>query len=204
MESRPVWNADQNAQMHIFLETDRLILRRFTDTDEDGALLFEVDSDPEVMRYIGPFTLGGIEAYRERIRTYWLPYYAAYPDRGLWAVIEKSTNHFIGWIFLRPSTDSRFAGEVGWTRSTDIEIGYRLRRAAWGRGLATEAAAVLVRLSLDDPTVTCVVSYALIPNRGSTRVMEKAGLSRVREFTLSGYTDPGVVYAVCREGCSAV
>ncbi|HEV3439400.1 MAG TPA: GNAT family N-acetyltransferase [Gemmata sp.] len=190
--------------MDVFLETDRLILRRFTDTDEDASLLYELDSDPEVMRYIGPFALGGIEAYRERLRTFWLPYYAAHPARGFWATIEKSTNQFIGWIFLRPSTDYRFAGEAGWTRSTDIEIGYRFRRTAWGRGLASEVATVLVRLALDDPAVTCVVSYALIPNRGSTRVMEKAGLSRVREFTLSTYTDPGVMYAACREGCSPV
>lgn len=188
--------------MDVFLETERLILRRFTDTDEDASLLFELDSDPEVMRYIGPFTLGSIEAYRERIRTFWLPYYAAHPARGLWAAIEKSTNQFIGWIFLRPSTDYRFATDVGWKRKTDIELGYRFRRVAWGRGLATEIAKMLVRIALDDPGVTCVVSYALIPNRGSTRVMEKAGLSRVREFTLTGYTDPGVMYAACREGCS--
>jgi [ribosomal protein S5]-alanine N-acetyltransferase len=188
--------------MTTFLETERLILRQFTDTEADGALLLDLDSDPEVMRYIGPFTLGGIEAYRERIRTYWLPYYAAHPARGLWATIEKSTNEFIGWIFLRPSTDSRFAAEVGWTRPTDIEIGYRFRRTSWGRGLATEVAKVLVSLALDDPTVTCVVSYALVPNRGSTRVMEKSGLSRVREFALTGYTDPGVMYAACGEGCS--
>jgi [ribosomal protein S5]-alanine N-acetyltransferase len=189
--------------MTIFLETERLILRQFTDTDEDASLLFELDSDPEVMRYIGPFAFSSVEAYRERIRTFWLPYYANHPARGLWAVIEKSTNQFLGWMFLRPSTESRFAGEAGWTRSTDIEIGYRFRRAAWGHGFATEVATVLVRLALDDPAVTCVVSYALIPNRGSTRVMEKAGLSRIREFTLTGYTDPGVVYAVGREGQQA-
>jgi ribosomal-protein-alanine N-acetyltransferase len=188
--------------MTIFLETERLILRQFTDTEKDGALLFELDSDPEVMRYIGPFGLGSVAAYRERIRTAWLPYYAAHPARGIWAAIEKSTDQFIGWFLLRPSIDYRFAADVGWTRATDIEIGYRLRQSAWGRGLATEVARQLVRLTLDDPTVTCVVAYALIPNRGSTRVMEKVGMSRVREFTLPGFTEPGVIYALCREGCT--
>jgi RimJ/RimL family protein N-acetyltransferase len=190
--------------MNIFLETERIILRQFSDTDADAELLLELDSDPAVMRYIGPFGLGSVEAYRERIRTVWMPYYASHQSHGFWAVIEKSTSQFLGWFLLRPSTDFRFATQAGWTRPTDIEIGYRLRQAAWGRGLATEVAAALVRLTLDDPTVTCVVACALVPNRASTRVMEKVGMSRVREFALPDFTDPCVMYAVCREGCSAV
>ncbi len=185
----------------VFLETPRLVLRRFTDTDADGALLLELDSDPEVMRYIGPFGLGSVEAYRERIRTVWLPYYASHPARSVWAVVEKSVG-FIGWICMRPAVDYKFAAEAGWTRATDLELGYRLRRAAWGRGLASEAAAELVRLTLADPTMTCVVSAALVPNRGSTRVMEKAGLSFVREFRIPGFDDPLAMFATCRDGCA--
>jgi RimJ/RimL family protein N-acetyltransferase len=190
--------------MTVFLETNRLILRQFTDSEEDGALLLELDSDPAVMRYIGPFALGSIEAYRERMRTNWLPYYATHPARGFWAVIEKSTNQFIGWFLLRPSTDYRFAGEAGWTRPTDLEIGYRLRQTAWGRGLATEVATELVKMALNDPTVTCVVACALVPNQASTRVMEKVGMSHVREFALPGFTEPIVMYAVCREADKVV
>ncbi len=190
--------------MTIFLETERLILRQFTDTEEDGALLFELDSDPAVMRFVGPFGLGTVEAYRERVRTNWLRYYSEYSARGIWAAIEKSTKQFIGWFLLRPSTDYRFASEIGWTRPTDLELGYRLRQAAWGCGLATEVAKELVRSVIDDPSVTCVVAYALIANRGSTRVMEKVGMSRVREIVLPGFTEPGVLYALCREGCSVV
>jgi len=190
--------------MTIFLETERVILRQFTDTEADGELLLELDSDPEVMRYIGPFGLGSADAYRARIRTNWFAYYAAHPARGVWAAIEKSTNQFMGWFLLRPSTDYRFAGEAGWTRPTDIEIGYRMRKAAWGRGLATEVAARLVKLTLDDPAVTCVVACALVPNRASTRVMEKVGMLCVREFMLPGFPDPCVMYAVCREGCKVL
>jgi [ribosomal protein S5]-alanine N-acetyltransferase len=190
--------------MTVFLETDRLILRQFTDTEEDGALLLDLDSDPEVMRYIGPFALGGVEAYRERMRTNWLAYYTTHPARGFWAVIEKSTNQFIGWFLLRPSTDYRFAAAAGWTRPTDLELGYRLRQSAWGRGLATEVATELVKMALDDPEVTSVVACALVPNRASTRVMEKVGMSRVREFALPGFTEPIVMYAVCREGYEVV
>ena len=71
------------------LETERLRLRGFTDCDADGRLLFELDSDPEVMRYIGPIGLPTVEAYRERLRTVWLPYYTAHPDCGFWAIFER-------------------------------------------------------------------------------------------------------------------
>jgi RimJ/RimL family protein N-acetyltransferase len=182
------------------LETERLTLRRFTDTDADAALVFELDSDPEVMRYIGPFRLPSAAAHRDRIRTVWLPQYTK-PGRGCLAAFEKATGAFAGWFFVRPSPEYKFAREAGWTRASDLELGYRLRRAAWGRGLATEGAAMLLRLALADPEVTCVVSAALVTNRASWRVMEKIGMKHVRGFAISGFADPLVMYALCRDGC---
>ena len=185
--------------MHVLLETDRLVLRRFT--EDDAPLLFELDADPEVMRYVGPYGLPTVEAYRDRIRDRFLPGYAAYPARGVFAAVGRATGEFLGWFIFRPATAYRFAAEAGWTRDTDVELGYRLRRAVWGRGLATEGSMALVEVGLADPAVTCIVSCALVPNRASTRVMEKCGLVRVREFALSGFDDPLVVYARCRGGC---
>ena len=52
-----------------------------------------------------------------------------------------------GVVLPAPATDYKFAAEAGWTRPSDLELGYRLRRAAWGRGLATEASSALVRPS---------------------------------------------------------
>jgi [ribosomal protein S5]-alanine N-acetyltransferase len=183
----------------VILETDRLTLRRFTDTDADAELAFELDSDPEVMRYIGPHGLPSAAAYRERIRTVWLPQDVD-PARGVRAVVKKATGSFLGWIFLRPATLYKFAAEAGWTRASDLELGYRYRRAAWGRGFATEAATELVALALSYPEVTAVVAAALVTNRGSWRVMEKIGMTRVREFPITGYDDPLVTYAIGRAG----
>jgi RimJ/RimL family protein N-acetyltransferase len=188
------------ADARLFLETERLVLRQFTDTDADAELLVELDSDPEVMRYIGPFRFTAAE-YRERIRTAWLPHYAR-PLRGCGAAYEKATGQFVGWFFLRPATEYKFAAEAGWTRPGDLELGYRLRRAAWGRGLATEVATELVRRALNEPAATCVVAAALVTNRASTRVMEKAGLRYVRDFAIPGFADPSVMYAACRDGWS--
>jgi RimJ/RimL family protein N-acetyltransferase len=182
--------------MSVLLETDRLVLRRFT--EDDAPLLFELDSDPEVMRYVGPYGLPTVGAYRDRLRDAWLPQYADHPGRGVFAAVEKATGRFLGWIFLRAATAYRFAAEAGWTRDTDMELGYRLRREHWGQGFATEGSVALVELGLADPAVTCVVSCALVTNRASTRVMEKCGLVRVREFALSGFDDPLAVYARCR------
>jgi RimJ/RimL family protein N-acetyltransferase len=184
----------------VLLETERLVLRRFTDTDADAELLFELDSDPEVMRYIGPCGLPSAAAYRERIRTVWLPYYA-HPPRAFGAAFEKATGQFVGWFFLRSAPDYKFAKEAGWVRSSDLELGYRLRRTAWGRGLATEAATALVRTALANPEITAVVAAALVTNRASWRVMEKIGMTRVRDFTIAGFDDPLVMYAICRAGC---
>jgi RimJ/RimL family protein N-acetyltransferase len=186
--------------MHVLLETDRLVLRRFT--EDDAPRLFDLDSDPEVMRYVGPYGLPTVEAYRDRIRDVWLPSYAAHPRRGVFAALLRDSGEFLGWFAFRPATEYRFAKEAGWARDTDVELGYRLRQAHWGKGFATEGSRALVELGLADPCVTCVVAAALVPNRASTRVMEKCGLVRVREFALPGFDDPSVVYARCKDGCA--
>ena len=76
----------QHAAVHVFLETERLILRRFTGDDVD--LLVELDSDPEVMHFI----TGGQPTPRREIETEILPAYLAYYERhagyGFWAAIE--------------------------------------------------------------------------------------------------------------------
>lgn len=179
------------------LETDRLTLRHFTDTDADAELAFKLDSDPAVMQYIGPFTLPTVAAYRERIRDVWLPHCTS-PTRGVFAVSEKDGGAFVGWVFLRPAPLHRFAADLGWNCHTDMELGYRYRRAAWGRGYATEAARLLVSAALADPGVTAVVATALVTNVGSWRVMEKLGMTHTRDIALTGYADPLVVYEIGR------
>ena len=181
--------------MTVFLETPRLVLRRFTEDDADN--LFALDGDPEVMRYIGPFRLDGPDAYREQIRTRILPYYARYAGYGSWAAAAKGGGAFLGWFHLRPGLDSRFAAEAGY-RAGDVELGYRFLRAAWGRGYATEGACALVRRAFAEPETTRVVASALSGNVASLRVMEKAGLQRVGTFRLPGYEQCGVKYALER------
>lgn len=179
--------------MTTILETKRMRLRPLT--EEDAPFLFEMDSDPEVMRYILPRfePPPSREPAREWIRASFERYYSSGSRYGVFAAIEKATGDFIGWFLLRPALDHRLAEAAGFSDG-ELEIGYRFRRAFWGKGLATEGAKALVAYAAVDPSVAAIVAVALRPNIASTRVMEKAGLTFHAECTLPGYDTPGVTY----------
>ena len=174
------------------LLTDRLTLRDITEADAD--LLFDLDSDPEVMRYIGPRPAPDVAGYRERTRSVYLPV-QAHPWHGVRIVLDRASGEFLGWVFVRPATGSWHAREFDWTRPDEMEVGYRYHRSAWGRGIATEAATPLVQIALADPATTAVVACALASNAGSLRVLEKLGLERVGEVMLPGTSEPTVKLA---------
>ena len=158
--------------MQSFLETERLTLRRFTLDDAD--LLVELDGDPDVMRFV----TGGRATPREEIKTEWLPaflrHYERWPGFGFYAAHERATGEFVGWFHFRPAADDSPPGEV--------ELGYRLRRAAWGKGYATEGSRALVEHGFVELGVERVVAYTLVVHGASRRVLEKAGLRLVRVF----------------------
>jgi RimJ/RimL family protein N-acetyltransferase len=178
--------------MRELLLTDRLILRDITEADAE--LLFELDSDPEVMRYLGPRPAPDAAGYRDRTRTVYIPL-QAHPWHGVRIVLDRASSEFLGWVFVRPATGARWALELGWDRPDEVEVGYRYRRSAWGRGIATEAATPLVHLALEDPATTAIVACALAGNVGSLRVLEKLGLQRVGEVLLPETSEPTVKLA---------
>ncbi len=155
--------------MRIFLETERLLLRRFTDSDVDN--LCDLDGDPEVMRFIN----GGKPTPHDVIRDDTLPRfihsYERFEGFGVWAAIERSTGRFVGWFEFYPWKD---AGPH------EIELGYRLRRSAWSKGYATEGSRALIRKGFTELGVRRVVAETMVVNAASRRVMEKAGLRYVR------------------------
>jgi RimJ/RimL family protein N-acetyltransferase len=155
--------------MEVFLETPRLLLRRFTADDVDH--LVELDSDPDVMRFI----TGGVPTSREEneVLPAFLGYYDRYEGYGFWAVIEKATGNFLGWFHFRPGPEAG-PGEV--------ELGYRLRKSAWGQGYGTEGSRALIDKGFAELGVQRVVAEAMAVNTASRRVMEKSGLRLVRTF----------------------
>jgi RimJ/RimL family protein N-acetyltransferase len=181
--------------MPAILETDRVVLRQFVESD--APLLLALDSDPEVMRFVGPYGLANETAYRERIRTYFQPYYAKGRDFGFWVGEEKATGQFIGWFHLRPAFDYRFAREAGFIAG-EFDVGYRLVRAMWNNGYATEVTRSLVQRGFTRPGVAAIVACVLVPNVASARVLEKSGLRKVSEFLLPGFDVPAAKYAISK------
>jgi len=150
-----------------FLETERLILRRFRQADRDN--LVELDSDPEVMRYLN----GGLPTPRAVVESDILPRFLRYDAGcgGCFAAIEKVRGAFIGWFSL-------YAADGDGT----FRLGYRLRRSAWGKGYATEGARALIRTGFVDLGMRRVEADTYEYNVASRRVMEKVGMSLVRSY----------------------
>ena len=157
--------------MQVFLETQRLVLRRFTMADVDN--LVALDADPDVMHFV----TGGIPTSRDEIENEVLPgflgYYEQFEGYGFWAAIEKTAGEFLGWFHFRPR-EGAVPGEA--------ELGYRLRRSAWGKGYATEGSRALIRKGFTEFGVQRVVAETMAVHTASRRVMEKAGLTLVRTF----------------------
>jgi len=178
---------------HIILETPRLALRQFTEDDVDN--LFDLNSDPEVMRYL----TGGTPTTRAKIRDEIIPFYLdAYQrfDRlGAWAAESAATGEFLGWFHFR-------AG--GRTDITNVDLGYRLRRPAWNQGYATEGSRALIRMGFTGLGVERVFAHTLTVNAASRHVLEKCGLTLVRTspyegaFVIAGAEHGEVEYALTR------
>jgi len=183
--------------MIVFLETDRLLLRRFT-PDDLGAL-YALDGDPAVIRFTNldgkraPYAL-----YRDVLIPRNLAYYDKYPGYGYWVAVEKCTGEDLGWFHFRPDYDD----------PDEIELGYRLRRSAWGKGYATEGSRALVRKGFEELGTVRVTATALAANRASVRVMEKSGLRHERDHVHESAdpemgemtAHPAVKYRLDREG----
>ena len=165
------------------LITFRLLLRDVT--PDDAALLQSLDADPEVMRWISGKPAETVEWHRERIRTVFVPW-QTHLWHGLRVIVERETQAFLGWVFARPAPQAWFAVPIGWSDPAEIEIGYRLARAAWGRGIATEAALPLVTQALADPATQALVACTAVGNVGSQRVLAKLGFRPVGEVALPG------------------
>jgi RimJ/RimL family protein N-acetyltransferase len=145
------------------LRTERLSMTRLTAAHLDD--LVRLDSDPAVMRYIN----GGVPTPRAQYEQELLPRMAAWDELpyGFLAAYEQEV--FVGWFHLRPSVFD----------ASMLELGYRLRREAWGRGLATEGGRALVRYAFETLDQVEVDACADPRNVASTNVMIKCGMQPV-------------------------
>lgn len=169
----------------IVVETKRLLLRNFHLLD--CAALDVVFGDAEVMRF-GP----GVQDQawvRNWVRTCLENYYQTL-GFGPWAVVKKASARLIGYcgLFYFPDIAGR----------PEVEIGYRLARAAWGQGYATEAARAVQDYALEVLGLRRLVAIIDPQNTASLRVAEKIGMHFEQEIMLEGYTYPDHLYALTR------
>ncbi|HUB40198.1 MAG TPA: GNAT family N-acetyltransferase [Streptosporangiaceae bacterium] len=159
----------------IILETQRLALRQFTADDADN--LYDLNSDPEVMRYL----TGGRSTPREVLRDQVIPVHLAVYERldrlGTWAAESRTSGEFLGWFHFRPGPDAD---------PTNIDLGYRLHRSAWGKGYATEGSRALINMGFTDLGVQRVYGHAMAVNAASRHVLEKCGLRLVHTTPYEG------------------
>lgn len=132
-------------------------------------LFVELNSDPEVMRY-----LLGRAATPAETRTEWAERLGPRTDRrrglGYWAAYDA--DGFVGWSSVSSFTDD--ASKAG--------LGYRLRRDRWGLGYATEASRAMLMQAFAIPEVERVVASTMAVNTGSRRVMDKLGMTHVDTY----------------------
>lgn len=167
------------------LETQRLILRTWTKADV--APMAKINMDQQVMEHFpGLINLEQTKALIQKINNHYDKY-----GYTLYAVELKSSGEFIGFVGLfKPSFDAHF------TPAT--EIGWRLSSQHWRQGYATEAATAVLEYAFKVHKLDEVVSFTVVNNLASRRVMEKIGLkyNPKDDFNHPNIKDPQLVHHV--------
>ncbi len=158
--------------MKFLVETDRLLLREFQLNDIDG--FYELDSDPEVHRYLGNKPVQDKDFLVQVIKTV----QQQYIDNGIgrWSVIEKSTGEFVGWSGLKLNKDT-INNQINF-----YDLGYRIKRKLWGHGYATESAMAALNYGFSNLNANIIYANTHFNNSASERVLLKCGLSYVENF----------------------
>jgi len=178
--------------MALHLRTERLRIRELTRDDEEN--LFRLDSDPEVVKYIGAQPATDRSVTREGLEGL-LWYYERFPGYGIWALEEKVSGRFVGWVTLKHLIPIRLIQnkDEDVAAIKDIEVGFRLMRESWGKGYATEAARAVVKYGFEELELKEIVGIVQPANAASRRVLEKVGLTlegpmKYRDFDVLRYS----------------
>lgn len=159
------------------LRTPRLTLTPLTDDHLD--LEYELDSDPEVMRYLTgrAATRAEVEAAHRRRKN-------VTPGFGFW--MGFADQDFIGWWILRPPHGPDQPDVEG-----EAELGYRLLRKHWRQGYASEGSRELIRYGFEELGLDRIFAQTMAVNTPSRATMTSAGLTFARAFTSAAdYDDP--------------
>jgi len=146
-------------------------------TEQDAQLFFELDQDPEVMRYIN----GGKMTPMEDVLNISIPRMKSYTNEnhgwGQWKITILDTNEFIGWVLVRPmnffSDNPQF---------DNLELGWRFKQITWGKGYASEAANSIALAVCQTVSVSKISAIALEGNLASIKIMTKLGMKYIKTY----------------------
>jgi ribosomal-protein-alanine N-acetyltransferase len=161
--------------MKMRVETKRLILREIEASDVQG--IYELDSDSEVHKYLGNKPITSMKEAENTI-SYIRNQYKKY-GIGRWAVIDKDTNEFIGWSGLKYEEYVR-------TDMNYYDLGYRIKKKFWGKGIATETSKAALNYGFQIINLENIFAGAHIQNFASNRVLQKVGLKFIETFEYDG------------------
>lgn len=158
--------------MNVIIQTNRLLLRTFT--IDDVQLIYELNNDADVTRYTYD-PMNEMEQARQVLEKIILPQYALY-NHGRWAVHTKDQLEFIGWCGLKYRPERH-----------EVDLGYRYKKSAWGKGYATEAAYACLQYGFEKLNIGKITGRAVPENVASWRVLEKIGMEFKREESVDGH-----------------
>ena len=141
-------------------ETNRLILRELDSNDSEN--FFNLNSDPEVLKYTGDLPFSSIVDAKK-----FLINYSDYKENGSgrWAVILKETESFIGWSGLKLNEENL------------VDIGFRFFKKEWGKGYATESAKAVLDYGFNTLNLTEIIGRVFKANISSIKVLEKLNMT---------------------------
>ncbi len=156
----------------ILFETERLLLREMLPEDYDD--LFSLNSDHEVMRYVGDGSVRSRAQMMEELERL-LAYYFRKPGLGIWVTALKDSYQFIGT-----------SGLVYYNNTFDIELSFRFLKEYWNKGYATETSLALLKYGFEKLGLQKIVCSSDIDNKASIRIMEKIGLRLIENRLVHG------------------
>ncbi len=159
--------------MKTLLETERLIIREIELTDVDD--FYEMDSDPEVHKYIDQMPITSKEEMVKVIEML----QKQYAENGIarWAVLDKNTGEMLGWCGLK------FFREPLNGLVNVYEHGYRFKQKHWGKGYATESSKAIIDWGFKNLKVDTFYAMTHPENENSMHILRKIG------FEFKGFFD---------------
>lgn len=149
-----------------------MILREIIPDDAEG--MYELDSDPQVHRYLGNKTIDSRDKAMDVIRMVRKQYHEN--GIGRWAMVEKRTGAFIGWTGLK------LVKETTNNHINYHDLGYRLIRKYWGQGFASEGANASLAYGFSELKLNEIFAAAHTENLASNRILQKLGFRQSGSF----------------------